>query len=165
MVKTYPLFFKYRETVSGRGFLAWVSVSGRALMVEESDGEWAMYGVQPGCITEGGQSLDEARLQFRAAFRELLFNIAADAPHFEEFKNQTEGMLGQINEPLEAEWRQAVEAVRARKICPDPVIDTLPRESAENDPRVLVQKINEPKTKYTPEENQPDEYLLSEAAA
>lgn len=162
-VKTYPLFFKHHETVSGHDFLAWVSIFGRALMVEEPDCVWAMYGVQPGCITEVGQSVDEARLQFRAAFRELLFEIATDAPDFTEFEKQAREILQQVNEPLEAEWKRAVEAVRVNQILPDPVIDTLPRESAENDSHVLVQKINETETKYTPSHNQPDQYSLSDA--
>ena len=51
----YPLMFTYRDVISGDGFLAGITLSGRALMIKEND-EWWMYGVRPGAIAETGKT-------------------------------------------------------------------------------------------------------------
>ncbi len=46
-INHHPMMFIFRDTISGNGFLAGITLSGRALMMEE-DGKWWMYGVRPG---------------------------------------------------------------------------------------------------------------------
>ena len=36
-----------QDAISGNGFLAGITLSGRALMRKEDDGKWWMYGVRP----------------------------------------------------------------------------------------------------------------------
>ncbi len=43
----YPVMFTVRDTVSGNGFLAGITLTGRALMTREADGKWWVYGVRP----------------------------------------------------------------------------------------------------------------------
>ncbi len=44
----YPMIFTIRELVPSSRFVAGVTASGRALMVQEEDGAWWLYGVEPG---------------------------------------------------------------------------------------------------------------------
>ena len=85
----YPLIFTYRDAVSGNGFLAGVTVTGRALITRE-DGKWWMYGVRPAGIAETGNTPNETFLSFRQRYSAVLFDIAAEAETFEAFKEEVE---------------------------------------------------------------------------
>ena len=56
----YPLMFTVRDAISGNGYLAGVTVYGRAIMREEEDGKWWMTGVRPSGITAPGDSPGDA---------------------------------------------------------------------------------------------------------
>ena len=71
--KHYPILFTFIDKVSGNGFLAKVTVHGRALAADEGDGWW-MYGVEPGDLAEGGASFAEAQAKFRMTFSAILFD-------------------------------------------------------------------------------------------
>ena len=47
----HPIMLTLKDAISGQGFLAGITLSGRALMRHE-DGKWWMYGVRPGGIAE-----------------------------------------------------------------------------------------------------------------
>ena len=47
---SYPVMFTLRDTVSGNGFLAGITLTGRALMKREDDEKWWIYGVRPAAI-------------------------------------------------------------------------------------------------------------------
>ena len=83
----YPLLFGRRELLEGNGFIARVSVSGRALLVDE-EGEFWMEGVSPGGLAGQGKSPHEALADFSVAFRAVLFDIAAEASTFEVFRQE-----------------------------------------------------------------------------
>lgn len=78
----YPLLFGRRELVEGNGFVARVTVSGRALLTDE-DGEFWVEGVNPGGFAARGESPSEALAEFGSAFLTILFDIASDARSFE----------------------------------------------------------------------------------
>jgi hypothetical protein len=157
----YPVVFTYEEIVKGRGFLAGVLARGRALMVHEDD-EWWMYGVEPGVLAEGGETFDEARLLFRETFKEILFDLAADAPDFESFKKATEKTLYSVNAPMEELWRGAVEKVRADATIEEP-LQQLPRIAAEAPAKFTVVEIVQPAEATA--DNRTDEYLLVDSLA
>lgn len=160
MEALYPVFFNYEEVVKGNGFLAAVQARGRALMVH-ADGEWWMYGVQPGVLAEGGETFDEARLLFRETFKEILFDLAAEATSFESFKTATEKTLGEINAPMLARWRGAVERIRADRTEIEEQLQNLPRFPADES---VVFDVVEIRPTKSVADNRADEMLLAAAA-
>lgn len=109
-----PLIFTYRDFVYGSGILVEVRVRGRVLAVEEQDGVW-MYGVNPGDLAASGATVPEAHAAFRRSFTAVLFDIAEDASSLDDLAAQTKQFVNQANAPVEAAWREAVEAHRANR--------------------------------------------------
>lgn len=135
----YPLLFTFQDKVSGEGFLAGVTVHGRGLAVEESDGWW-MYGVQPGDLSAGGATFMEAQREFRKAFTAILFDIAEDAKDIKTFRAEVGRFFKGINRPTEQEWQAAVLEVRAGKITAEALSKGLPMKPA-NSPRSVQVKL------------------------
>ncbi|PTL35513.1 hypothetical protein CLG94_09595 [Candidatus Methylomirabilis limnetica] len=135
----YPLLFTFQDKVSGEGFLAGITVHGRGLAVEESDGWW-MYGVQPGDLSAGGATFMEAQREFRKAFTVILFDIAEDAKDFNSFKAEVGRFFKGINCPTEEEWHAAVLDVRAGKITAEALSKGLQKRPA-NSPRSVQVKL------------------------
>lgn len=102
----YPILFGFRDLIAGNGFVAGVTVNGRALLVDEGDGYW-MYGVNPGGVAAGGATATEAQSEFRVAYRSVLFDIAAEAMDFATFRTEVERFFNETNEPTKAEWDEA----------------------------------------------------------
>ena len=110
---TYPLLFGFRDLVAGRGFFAEIAVDGRAILVEEEDASFWMYGVNPGAIAAGGDCTGAARSEFRSLYRSVLFDFAGVAEDFAELKQLVADFFNQTNEDNEARWAAAVKQVRA----------------------------------------------------
>ena len=106
-----PLFFRYRDVVFGRGFAATVETTGRALVEREGD-DYVMAGVEPGGLAAGGATSEEARHAFRRTFTEVLFDLAADAPSFQAFKESVEAFAGETSPATVAAWTAAVADAR-----------------------------------------------------
>lgn len=113
-MKRYPLLFGYRDLVEGRGFVAGVETSGRALLVEEDDGAVCLYGVSPGGLAGVGDSRREAMADFRDGYRTVLYDLAAEARDFEEFRREVERLVTEESDV--EEWTEAVEDVRAGRV-------------------------------------------------
>lgn len=135
----YPLLFGRHELVEGNGFVARVAVSGRALLIEE-DGEVWVEGVSPGGFAASGESRGEALAQFSRAFQAVLFDIAAEAIRFEEFREGVEKFFAETNAPALREWEEAVQQVRAGKVD----TDWLKTRPAESQLGVEVVEVNQP---------------------
>ncbi len=114
----YPLLYGLSHLLAGNGFFARVSLSGRALLVDEGDGFW-MYGVKPGAIAAGGATPGEAQAEFRQIYTSVLFDIAAEAERFEDFKAQVEQFFSLEDEATAAEWEAAVAEVRQGRVDAD----------------------------------------------
>jgi hypothetical protein len=78
----YPVMFTVRDTVSGSGFLAGVTLTGRAIMTQE-DGKWWVLGVRPAPIVESGEMPQEAFLRFRNSYKNVLFDFAESSEKYE----------------------------------------------------------------------------------
>jgi hypothetical protein len=148
-MRQYPIFCGFDEVVTGRGFIARIVATGRALAAEDLDGWW-MYGVNPGAMAVPGKSLNEAHLELREAFRKVLLDFASDAANFKAFKNAVEKFFAATNVPNEHDWLDAVRNVRNGELK----LDDLPRVDAGSPYRISVMQA-EPKP-ATPEiEEQP----------
>lgn len=134
----YPLLFGRRELIEGNGFIAAVAVNGRALLAEEDDEFW-VEGVNPGGFAANGGSPSEALAEFNSAFRSVLFDIAAEAPDFEEFRAEVERFFAETNEPVAREWAEAVAQVRAGQVTAD-WLDKRPADSKTGIEVVLIER-------------------------
>ena len=160
----YPLMLTLRDAVSGNGFLAGVTLYGRALMVFE-DGKWWMYGVRPGAIAESGTTPQETFASFRERYKLALFDIAEEASDFEDFKASVESFYTQPDYFEENRWETAFKAIRSGNIIPEPpFFSTLPRVSPETRPtEIAVQRLDE-QQRFSATDNVPDTYMLPLAA-
>lgn len=129
--KSYPLVFRFREPVEGKGFLAGVDICGRVLAVHEADGSWWLYGVKPGAIAEGAESAEAALVRFVNALRLYLWSAAADAPAFAAFEGEVRRFFNQDDDVEVARWDAALAAIRSGKLVPEPPFDALERRTDE----------------------------------
>jgi len=161
---SYPLIFSFRDAVAGEGFLACVTISGRARMVKE-DGKWWVYGVAPGALAENGSEPLAAHAAFRDAYRKVLYDLAADAETFEGFKELVEGFC-RPDDAEQALWFEAAEAIRSGKVTPEPPFSELPRVNADaRKCTVMVERLDQPQRIFSTKDNELDEYAITVAAA
>jgi len=155
-VTIYPVLFGYRDLIAGNGFVAFVKADGRALLSEEDGGCW-FYGVNPGGMAGGGKNREDAAREFKKSYLSVLFDIAAEARTFADFKAEVDAFFGEINRPTEREWSLAHQAVRRGDLTDL----TLPRVKIEDRPTsISVAMVHEATAE--PTTNQFDE--LSAAA-
>lgn len=136
----YPLLFGFRDLVAGNGFIAGVRVDGRALLVQEAENDFWMYGVTPGAIAAGGLTPGEAQAEFRLRYRSVLYDVAAEAKDFGEFRTEVERFFHQADQSEAVEWEAAVREVRQGQVS----ADWLPRGKAEARFGIEVVELKEP---------------------
>lgn len=162
MINRHPLLFTLQDAVAGCGFLAGITVNGKALMQNE-DGKWWMYGVCPGAIAESGTTPDEAFLRFRKRYKEVLFDIAEDCEDFSGFKKQVEDFFNAIDDEEQGLWNRALEIVRANNSSIPKQFKELPRKDANT--HILgieVERLESNHRQFKPADNVQD--TLSKAA-
>ena len=134
----YPIMFTFRDTVSGNGFLAGVTITGRSLMIKEDDGKWWMYGVRPASIADFGDTPGEAFRAFRNSFKEVLFDIADVAQEFKEFNDNVEQFFYEPDNVEEGRWNTAYCLLRDGKVQPEsPFLSELPKQDPSSRPTTL----------------------------
>lgn len=159
----YPLLVTFRDAVSGNGFLAGVTLYGRALILREED-KWWMYGVRPGAIAESGSTPQETFASFRERYRLTLFDIAEDAVNFEEFKATVENFYAQPDHFEENRWEEAFRAIRSGTMSPQPPFSDLKRIAPATVPTgIAVHRLDEER-RFSATDNVPDTYMLPVAA-
>jgi predicted RNase H-like HicB family nuclease len=165
-LKEHPIMLTLQDSISGNGFLARITMSGRTLMRKEDDGKWWMYGVRPAAIAASGDNIDEAFRQFRAAYWEILADMAQESSSFDQFQAKVERFFEENDADNEDErlWEAALSAVRGASCNPPAPFAKLPRRSPEESPSFIrVERVDsEAKdTRLTPRENVPDVYAYS----
>jgi hypothetical protein len=160
----YPVMFTLRDTVSGNGFLAGVTLSGRAIIRKEDD-KWWVHGVRPGAIAEVGNTPEEAFLRFRNTYKNVLFDMAAEAKQYEEFRESVEQFYYQPDIEEEELWDAAFKAIRSGEVVPDGFFSKLPKEPPETRPSQLtVERLDKENTRYKPTDNVADYFAMPRAA-
>jgi len=160
----YPLMFTFRDAVSGNGFLAGITLSGRALMVEEEDGSWWMYGVRPAGIAEAGATPQEAYFRFRNRYKSVLFDIAEETRDFEAFRKLVEGFYSEPDHDEEKRWEDAFRALRSGIVVPERPFSDLPRESPESRPsQIAITRLDEIR-RFQASDNVSDTFVMAAAA-
>jgi hypothetical protein len=161
----YPVMFTVRDTVSGNGFLAGVTLTGRAIMFQE-DGKWWIYGVRPGAIAESGETPQEAFLRFRNSYKNVLFDFAECSAKYENFRESVEAFYHQPDQEEEDRWVNAFRALRKGEVKPEPpFFSALPKEDPDKRPaQIAVERLDKPHTRYTATDNVTDNLLMAKAA-
>ncbi|QQR74271.1 MAG: hypothetical protein IPJ17_01355 [Holophagales bacterium] len=161
-----PLFFNHRGYIAGNGFLAHVAISGKCLRIVEEDGEVSFCGVKPGGVVGVGQTVAEARSEFLESIKLAVFDLAAEAVDFEDFKRRVEEFVGYASEAFRPDWDAAVADVRAGRSDDG---EGMRRIRAETDAEVEVRFVQGDASRsagvplvLTPELNVP--YEISQAA-
>jgi hypothetical protein len=157
--------FTVRDTVSGNGFLAGVTLTGRAIITREDDGKWWVYGVRPAPIAESGATPEEAFLRFRNSYKNVLFDFADDAK-YESFRENVENFYHQPDQEEENRWLAAYAALRSGAVKPEPpFFSTLPKEDPETRPtQIAVERMDKENTRYTATDNVTDYCAMAKAA-
>jgi hypothetical protein len=147
----YPVMFTVRDTVSGSGFLAGVTLTGRAIMTQE-DGKWWVLGVRPP-IAESGEMPQEAFLRFRNSYKNvLLFDFAESSEKYENFREAVEAFYHQAEREEEDRWSKAFRALRSGDVKADaPFFCTLPKEDRTKRPtQIAVERLKKPLARPLP---------------
>jgi hypothetical protein len=161
----YPVMFTVRDTVSGNGFLAGVTLTGRAVMCKE-DEKWWIYGVRPGAIAESGATPEEAFLRFRNSYKNVLFDYASCAVKYENFRDVVEAFYHQPDPEEESRWMNAFKALRAGEVKPEPpFFSTLPKEDPDKRPTSIgIERMDISSARFTATDNVSDNLLMAKAA-
>lgn len=159
----YPLVFTFKDVVAGNGFLAGVVINGRALMTQE-DERWWMLGVRPAALAAPGDTPPAAHLEFRNAYRAVLFDMAARVSGYEAFRAEVESFFNEQDEREEKRWGDAGEAIQKQKVTVEAPFDGLKREPPAARPvSVHVERLDKTQH-FTPNQNVLDSYALGAAA-
>jgi hypothetical protein len=168
-LKNHPLLITLRDAISGDGFLAGITLSGRALMRKEDDGKWWMYGVRPAAVAESGTTIEEAFLRFRGRYRDTLFDIAQENASFEDFRKEVERFFYEPDANGEDErlWENALIAIRSGKVFPPDEFSGLERKSPETTPSQITVELLSPAAgkRFMPSDNVRDNYSIPTALA
>lgn len=168
-LKEHPIMITLQDAIAGDGFLARITLYGRALMRMEDDGKWWMYGVSPAGIAASGANIDEAFLRFRNRYKEILFDIAQESRQFQDFKADVDRFFNEADSDNEDErlWQRALTAVRCGPGTPPGPFSDLPRQSPEtHTSQIIVERVDgdaKPRH-FMPSENVADSYTLARAA-
>jgi hypothetical protein len=150
-----PIMITFRDVISGDGFLAGITLSGRALM-REDDGKWWMYGVRPAALAESGSTIDEAFSHFHNRYLETLFDMAQEASSFDEFRDEVERFFyeADANDEDERLWDNALKAVRTGKLSLPDQFASLEKKSPETTPsQIAIERLNEAGKRFKPSDN------------
>lgn len=164
-LKEHPIMLTLQDSISGNGFFARITMSGRTLMRQE-DGKWWMFGVRPAAIAASGENIDEAFRNFRASYKQILIDTAQESKTFEEFEAEVRKFFEEKDADNEDEglWEAALAAVR-RGCCEPPApFSRLPRQLPEKNPSFIkVERVDaEAKdVRLTPSENVQDVYAYT----
>jgi hypothetical protein len=165
-LKEHPIMVTLQDSITGNGFVARITLSGRALMRKEDDGKWWMYGVRPAGIAASGENIEEAFLSFRGRYKNILFDIAQESPTFKDFQTEVERFFNEADSDDEDErlWEAALTAIRGASCQPPAPFSNLPRRSPESNPSFIkVERVDaEAKDRrLMPSDNVPDTYAYS----
>jgi hypothetical protein len=159
----YPLMFTFRDAISGDGFLAGVTVLGKALMMKEEN-EWSIYGVRPAGIAESGETPVETFAHFRDRYKSVLFDIAEESKSFEDFRQEVERFFYELDEEEERRWAEAFQLIRSGSVVPEPPFSKLPKESPESRPSLVTVERLDITKRFMATDNVPDTFIIPIAA-
>ncbi len=109
----YPLIFKFKGVFQTPLFAAGITVEAHVLAAKEEDGLWWLYGVNPGGMSESGDTLDLAYANFRTFFKGIVEDLAAEASSYEAFQAAVAMFIADTDTVDSAQWLKARAELKA----------------------------------------------------
>lgn len=131
-IQLYPLVFTLQNAIEGCGFLAGITLRGKAVMECDENGEWWLFGVCPGAIAAGGETPNEAFLNFTTRYKEVLLDVAEECADLHGFTIAVEEFFAAEDAQESARWKRGLKAVRRNKADIPESFKKLPRKKAED---------------------------------
>ena len=155
LIHLHPLVFTLQNAIEGCGFLAGITLRGKAVMEQDENGEWWMYGVSPGAIAGGGETPNEAFQNFMDRYKEVLFDIADECKTFLSFKAEIEAFFNAEDHAEAARWNRALEVVRRNEPAIPEQFNKMPRQRAEDfQTGIHIERLEKKKSQqYKPTNN------------
>lgn len=164
-LQEHPIMLTLRDAISGNGFLAGITLSGRALMRKEDDDKWWVYGVRPAGIAESGATVEESLSRFRKRYTETLIDIAQESNTFDEFKTEIERFFYEADKDDEQAWENALTEIRKGNAAPPEPFSAMRRESPESRPSSIgIERLDGEGKRFMPSDNVTDTYSVPQAA-
>lgn len=155
LIHLHPLVFTLQNAIEGCGFLAGITVRGKAVMEQDENGEWWMYGVCPGALAGGGETPSEAFQNFMNRYKEVLFDIADECQNFLAFKSRIEGFFRVEDSEERARWDRALEIVRQNESAIPEQFNKIPRQKADDfRTEIVIERLEKKDSEqYRPKNN------------
>lgn len=158
--ESLPIILTQRVPVMGENYLASIEMRLRILVEREIvDGceEVWIYGVNPGGISAGGKTIEDAHNAFTKLLCSTIFDMADEAGSFNALKREVTEFVTSTNAPYEERWLKAVELYRNGKAT-EP---EMPKEPAESAPSIRMTRVRKMTASLNPSQQRS---LAAEAA-
>lgn len=130
----YPIIFTFNEVIivkkAIKAYLVMVESRGQALLVKENDKYW-LNGVQPGGMSDGGNTAKEVLHNFRIAFRNVLSDIEEESHNYTDFHNRVSTFFNDVDDEELKRWEEARRKVKLGLVTPPEDFSFLKKESNE----------------------------------
>lgn len=154
----WPLLFRFRGPVLGKGYVAIVELLGRVLARPEKDGVW-LDGVNPGALAVGASSIKAANKELNSALTAVFVEFAEQAANFDDFKATVVKFFHETDNETVSEWEASVKAVQQGKLSSPGLLPVLPAQS----PLTVAVTFRSVET-VTPQDNPEPEPVLAAVA-
>jgi hypothetical protein len=144
----WPILFRYKGPVIGKGFIADIELCGRLLAEVEADGVW-LYGVNPGAFAVEAQTIAQASTAVTKSLTAVFVDFAEEMGTFETFKAEVERFFKETDRDTQQDWLEAVQAVRSGVLRALPGLPVKSTKKA----RFHVTVTNRPVDTLTPDDN------------
>ena len=161
----HPIIFTFRDVVTGDGFLAGITLSGK-LLVRVEDAKWWTFGVRPGGIAESGETPQQALAAFRNRYRETLFDIANECRTYEAFQEEVSRFFFEPDPEEEHRWEDALMRAREEGAVLPPGLEEIPKGNPEVQPSgITIERLDLPNRRFMPSDNIRDAIYYPQIAA
>lgn len=155
----WPLLFRYRAPILGKGFVAVVSLQGRLLARPDGDRVW-IDGVNPGALALGAPNITTAGGELRTVLTGIFVDFAEQAADsFEAFKAAVEGFFHATDPESVAEWEASVAGVQRGRITSPGLLPVMSASTP-----LIVEVIHKSSENVTPKDNPEPEPVLASVA-
>lgn len=154
----WPLLFRFRGPVLGKGYIAVVELLGRVLARPENDAVW-LDGVNPGALAVGASSIKTANKELNSALTAVFVEFAEQAATFDDFKAAVVAFFHETDRETVSEWETSVAAVQKGKLLSPGLLPVLPAQSP-----LTVNVTYKPVETVTPQDNPEPEPVLAAVA-
>lgn len=154
----WPLLFRYRGPVLGKGYVAVVEFHGRLLARPDGNGVW-LDGVNPGALALGAPTIQAARKELNSALTGVFVDFAEETDSFEAFKAQVERFFYDTDASSVDEWQACVAEVQSGRISSPGLLPVFKASSP-----LLVEVTRKSADAVTPQDNPEPEPVLASVA-